>query len=215
MTEPRSTARTTHEILPGIHRWTVKDDRIGGGESDAYALVDSGRVVLVDPLPIDEAALRKLGEVEAIVLSAGNHQRSAWRLRKAFGAVVYAPESAHGLEERPDHVYSGGDLLPGRLVAFHTPGPCEAMYALWRARPTSLVYLSDLLTHDGSGHLRFVPAQWQDEPARTRASVRRILDDIPMTALCFAHGAPLLSGARDALRNALEEDDERLPAAPA
>lgn len=215
MTEPRTSARATKEILPGIHHWSVKDDRIGNADSDAYAIVDNGRVVLIDPLPIAEAALRALGEVEAIVLTAGNHQRSAWRFRKAFGAPIYAPEGAHGMEDEADHSFSGGDLLPGRLAAFHAPGPCEAMYALWRARPTSVVFLSDLLVHGhSSGRLRFVAAEYQDEPARTRASVRRILDDIPMTALCLAHGPPVLQGAREALRKALDEDDERLPAPP-
>jgi len=33
-------------------------------ESDAHAVVESGRVVLIDPLPLEEAALRRLGTVE-------------------------------------------------------------------------------------------------------------------------------------------------------
>ena len=209
MSEPRHEAETIEEILPGVWSWWVEDNRIGGHRSEAYALVDDGRVVLIDPLPIDEAKLRELGEVEAIVLTAGNHQRAAWRFRRAFGAPVYAPENAYGLEDEPDHSYSGGDLLPGRLTAFHAPGPVESMHALWRARPVSVVFLSDLLTHDGSGHPAFVPSEWQDEPWRTRESVRRIVEDLPVDALCFAHGPPLLEGARRVLERALAEDDER------
>jgi hypothetical protein len=35
-------------------------------ESDAHAIVERGRVVLIDPLRLEEAALRRIGTVEAI-----------------------------------------------------------------------------------------------------------------------------------------------------
>jgi len=211
MSEPKNRARQLDEVVPGLYRWHVQDDRIGDGESDAFAIVQDGRITLIDPLPIDEDKLRELGTVDAIVLTAGNHQRSAWRFRKAFGAKVYAPENAHGLEEKADHTYSGGDLLPGGLTAFHAPGPIESMHALWLERPISVVFLSDLLMHDGSGTPSFVPAEYQDEPARTRTSVERILKDIPAEALCFAHGPPIAKGAPQILRMALDNDHEKLP----
>lgn len=214
MSEPRAKAKAVEPVVPGVWGWHVRDHRLSGARSDAFAVVDEGRVVLVDPLPIEEDALRALGDVEAIVLTAANHQRSAWRLRKAFGARVYAPDGAEELEEPPDHSYSGGDLLPGGLTAFHAPGPTEAMYALWKSRPVGVVFLSDLLTHDGSGRLSFVPARFQDAPARTRASVARVLDDLPFVAACFAHGPPLVGDARKAMRRALEEDAEALPGQP-
>lgn len=209
MTEPKARARKLVPVAADIYRWRVHDDRLGGAESDAYAVVHGGRVVLVDPLPVDEAALRELGELEAVVLTASCHQRSAWRYRKEFGIPVYAPEGAEGLEEEPDHTYSGGDLLPGGLTAFHAPGPAEATYALWSARPRSVVFVSDLLRHDGSGTPTFFPSEWQDEPARTRVSVRRILEDLPVETLCFGHGPPVCGEAREALQRALSGDSER------
>ena len=192
-----------------MFRWHLHDDRIGGAESDAYAVVRDGHVVLIDPLPIDEAKLRALGTVEAIVLTAGNHQRSAWRFRKAFGAKVYAPEDARGLEEQPDYSYSGGDLLPGGLTAIHTPGPIESMHSLWLDKPASILFVSDILMHDGSGEPAFVPGEYQDDPVRTRASARRLLDDFPVDGLGFAHGPPIMHGARRALEAALAHDREK------
>jgi glyoxylase-like metal-dependent hydrolase (beta-lactamase superfamily II) len=210
MSEPRSHARTVSEIAPAVYRWHVRDERIGGGESDAYAIVQDGIVTLIDPLPIDEARLRELGRVDAIILTAGNHQRSAWRYRKAFGAKVYAPENAPGLEEKPDHTYVGGDLLPGGLMAVHTPGPIESMHSLWMEKPVSLVFVSDVLMHDGSGTPGFVPGKYQDDPKRTRSSVRRLLDDLPLEGIAFAHGPPVLHGGRMALEAALKHDHEKL-----
>jgi hypothetical protein len=123
MTEPKAKATQVEPVLPEVWRWHVRDDRLRGHESDAYALVDVGRVILIDPLPIAPEKLGELGKVESIVLTASCHQRSAWRFRKHFGARVYAPEGAAGLEEKADFTYSGGDLLPGGLMAFHAPGP--------------------------------------------------------------------------------------------
>lgn len=208
MSEPTSLARHVEEILPGVWHWSVVDDRIGGNRSESYALVASERVVLVDPLPIDEAKLTSLGEVEAIVLTTGNHQRAAWRMRRAFGCPVYAPRNAYGLDDTPDHSYSGGDLLPGELTAFHAPGPVESMHALWHTA-SNIVFLSDLLVHDGSGTVEFVPSRWQDEPWRTRDSVRRIARTLPVQALGFGHGEPMVGNARQILERALAQDDER------
>ena len=208
MSEPNARAKGLEAIAPGVYRWHVKDDRIGGAESDAFAVVNGDHVTLIDPLPIDEDQLRKLGAVDAIVLTAGNHQRSAWRFRKSLKAKVYAPENALGLLEKPDYTYAGGDLLPGGLTAFHAPGPVDSMHALWLEKPANIVFVSDLLTHDGSGGVSFVPSEYQDEPARTRESVRRIADDIPAEGVAFAHGPPVTSGARKVLEDALARDNQ-------
>ena len=216
MSQPKQRAHETQEVISGLHRWSVRDDRIGGVTSEAYAVVDDdGAVTLIDPLPIDESALRKLGRVEAIVLTAGNHQRAAWHLRKVFGAPVWAPEDAEGLEDTPDATYASGDNLPGGLMAYHTPGPAESMYTLWLERPRSVVFLSDLLSHDEAGTPRFVPSQYQTDPARTRTSIQRVLDHLPVEVLCFAHGSPILEDGAAILRRALLEDPEGLaPAQP-
>lgn len=216
MSEPKGKAKRLVEVVPGVHHWTLSDDRIGGTRSDAFAVVDDdGTVVLIDPLPIDEAALRRLGKVAAIILTAGNHQRSAWRFRKAFSAPVWAPEGAHGLEDTPDFFYGSGATLPGGLISFHTPGPAVAMYSLWmQQHPRSVVFISDLLTHEGRGTPEFVPSEYQDEPLRTRHSVQRLLDRLPVETVCFAHGVPIVGEGAAALRRALEEDMES-PATPA
>jgi hypothetical protein len=209
MSEPKAKARNLVEVVPGVYNWHVRDSRIGR-RSDAYAVVDrDGAVVLVDPLPIDEKLLRPLGTIAAIVLTAGNHQRSAWRFRKLFNVPVWAPENAHGLEEEPDNFYTSGDSLPCSLSAFHTPGPAEAMYTLWlQQHPRGVVFVSDLLTHEGRGRPEFVPNQYQDDPQRTRTSVRRVLERLPVDTLCFAHGEPIVGAGRSALRLALDLDDE-------
>jgi hypothetical protein len=215
MSQPKARAKHLEEVVPGVYNWHVRDDRIGA-RSDAYAVVDrDGAVVLIDPLPIDEKLLRPLGTIAAILLTAGNHQRSAWHFRELFNAPVWAPEKAHGLEEEPDNFYTSGDALPGGLSALQTPGPTEAMYTLWlQQHPRGIVFISDLLTHEGRGRPEFVPSQYQDDPQRTRLSIQRVLDRLPVDTVCFAHGEPIVGAGRAALRLALELDSEG-PSAPA
>lgn len=214
MTEPSTQARKIVRVVPTVHRWRVHDDRLAGEESDAYAVVRSGRVTLIDPLPVSESELRRLGKIEAIVLTAACHQRSAWRYRRLFGVPVFAPAGPTigpepgQLEEEPDYRYEGGDTIPGGLAAFHAPGPDKWMHALWVDRPRGVVFLSDLLMHDGSGLPRFINSAYQEEPARTRASIRRIADHLPIEVLCFAHGPPICEHGRQALERALEADLE-------
>ena len=139
MSEPKAIAQRAEEIVPGVWRWAVHDDRIDY-ESDAHAVVEGGRVVLIDPLPLAETALKRLGTVEAVCLTAKCHQRSAWRYRKQFGVKVYAPQGVRPMEEEPDVLYRAGDLLPGGLQAIHTPGPENVHYAFWLAREPGVLF---------------------------------------------------------------------------
>ena len=205
MSEPRAVATSTEEVVPGVRRWWVADERIGGGESDAYAVADGdGRVVLIDPLPLADEPLAALGPVAAIVLTAACHQRSAWRLRRLLGAPVHLPEGSRRTDEEPDARYREGDLLPGGLRAIRTPGPEQAHYALLRERDPPVLFVADLVTRGPSG-LAFVPARYHEDPAETRASVRRLLEE-PFAAICLAHGGPVPGDARAALRDLLARE---------
>ena len=204
MTEPGGMATTVEEIVPGVWRWALLDDRIGS-ESDAHAVAAEGGKVLIDPLPLERSTAAGLAPVTAICLTASCHQRSAWRYRKAFGAKVYAPRDAPPTEEEPDLRYGDGDALPGGLRAVHVPGPEAAHYAFLRAEAPGVLFCPDLLMRDDDGVLTLIPAAWHDDPAATRESVRRLLD-LDFSVLCLDHGAPVLENPHDALRDALAHD---------
>ena len=94
MSEPKSVAETVEEVVPGVWRWHVWDDRIDF-ESDAHAVSDEGGTVLIDPLPLQENALKKLEPIIAICLMAACHQRSAWRYRGACRRDVAGRPQSH------------------------------------------------------------------------------------------------------------------------
>lgn len=206
MSEPRTRARRVRTVEPGILHWTLIDNRIKV-RSDAHAVVENGRSVLIDPLPLPDRLLGRLGEVTAICLTGAFHQRSAWRYRRRFDVPVFAPRGARKLEERPDRWYGPGDRLPGGLRALHAPGPTEAHYAFHLARGRGALFCSDSLMHFGSA-VRFIPDKYQDDPARTRRSVQSYLRR-RFATLCFNHGTPITRGAKAAIREAMAADRRR------
>jgi len=209
MPEPSGLAAFAGEVCPGIFRFTMHDDRIDF-ESDSYIVVENGRVILLDPLPIEDRELTQRGTVEAICLTASCHERSAWRYRAELKVPVYAPRGGVDFEEPPDRWYQAGDRLPCGLLAVHAPGPTEAHYAFHLARESGVVFCADLLTNAEGTGLSFVPDVYQDEPARTRESVRRLLD-LRFEILCSNHGEPVIGGAKEAIARALARDQTRPP----
>ncbi len=208
MSEPRTKARRVETVLPGLFHWKVNDDRIDF-RGDAWAVRSAGRLVFIDPEPLQAPALEKLGKPDDIVLTIQSHQRASWRIRKRFGARVLAPRGAEGLDEEPDAFYGEGDALPGGLRAVHAPGPCEASSALLLDRPEGLVaFTGDLVTEGPRGDLTFVADAYQEEPRRTRDSVRRLARE-PVAVLCPGHGSPILEEGARALADLLERDAAR------
>jgi len=204
MSEPKAIAATVEIVVPGVWRWSVQDDRIGY-ESDAHAIASGDRVVLIDPLRLEAAALERLGPVDAICLTAACHQRAAWHHRRRLGVKVYAPADTRPMDEEPDVRYQAGDVLPGGLRAVHTPGPEAVHYAFWLPRMPGILFCPDLLLHEAGEALAFMPAEYHKDPALTRHSVRNLLE-LDFTVLCFDHGVPLLDEPKAALRTLLAED---------
>ena len=205
MSEPKTVATATTEIVPGLHHFKIDDERIKS-QSDAYALVADGRVVLIDPIPLDPVRLARLGRVEAIVLGSPCHQRSAWRYRSEHKAKVYAPEGWTDLDETPDVTFRAGDALPLGLKALHAPGPAKAHHVFHYDRKPGVLLCTDLW-HIGSRGLEFLPDKYMNDATAARSSARRLMD-VDFDVLCLGHGDPIRSGARGALAEVMKEDAE-------
>ena len=193
MSEPRAVAERSEELLPGLRTWSVHDDRIDF-RSDSYAVDSADGAVLIDPLPVAE----DLGPVAAIVLTAGTHQRSAWRLRRELDAPVWAPELSKLIDEEPDERYAEGDELPGDLAAYFTPGAGTTQHTLLRDR---VAFTSDLFVVRG-GRLALISERYAHDIDEARRSARRLLR-LDVDALCTAHGGAVLADAKGAIRAAL------------
>jgi glyoxylase-like metal-dependent hydrolase (beta-lactamase superfamily II) len=200
VSEPQAVADGIEEVTPGVWWWSVHDDRIDF-LSSALAVAGPDGTVLIDPLRLTVAALAELGDVGAICLTAGTHQRSAWRYRRELGAKVYAPALARQIEEEPDVRYGDGDELPGGLRAVFTPGAGTTQHTFLLERE-GMAFVPDLFTHLPERGLRLVRDEYMHDPAEARRSIRRLLD-LPFSILCLDHGAPLADDPKSAIQELL------------
>jgi glyoxylase-like metal-dependent hydrolase (beta-lactamase superfamily II) len=203
VSEPKAVAQTIEEVVPGVWSWTLRDERIGGFLGAAHAVRAQAGTVLIDPLPLEDEAFGRLLPVVAIVLTAGTHQRSAWRLRRELAVAVHAPALVRLVDEEPDVRYSEGDTLPGGLQPYFAPGPGTTQHALLLSGEPSVLFTSDLFVHEPGRALEFVPDEYVHDPAETRETARRVLD-LDFEVLCMGHGTPLLENPKAAIRALLE-----------
>jgi glyoxylase-like metal-dependent hydrolase (beta-lactamase superfamily II) len=200
MSEPKAVADGIEEVARGVWWWRVHDDRIDF-LSSALAVAGADGTVLIDPLPLTSAALAELGDVGAICLTAGTHQRSAWRYRRELDAKVYAPALSRQIEEKPDVRYGDGDELPNGLRAVFTPGAGTTQHTFLLERE-GISFVPDLFTHLPERGLRLVRDEYMHDPAEARRSIRRLLD-LPFSILCLDHGAPLADDPKSAIQELL------------
>lgn len=203
MSEPQAVAEHAEEVVPGVWTWSVDDERIGF-ISTAHAVADHEGVVLIDPLPLQLDALHRLGSVYAICMTAGTHQRSAWRYRRQLGAKVYAPALSRLIEEEPDVRYGDGDGLPGSLRAVFTPGAGTTQHTFLLEREGGVAFVPDLLVNVPGRGLGITPDEYVHDPAETRRSILKLLD-LPFSVLCLNHGSPVTEDPKAAIRTLVED----------
>jgi glyoxylase-like metal-dependent hydrolase (beta-lactamase superfamily II) len=202
VSEPNAVAETVEEVVPGVWTWNVHDERIDF-ISTAHAVSGANGTVLIDPLPLAPDALRSLGDVAAICLTAGTHQRSAWRYRRELEVPVYAPALSKLIDEEPDVRYTEADELPGGLRAVFTPGAGTTQHTFLLDRGGGIAFVPDLFANDPGRGLAIVGEEAMPDPEEARRSIRKLLD-LPFDTLCLDHGAPLTEEPNAAIRALLD-----------
>ena len=148
------------------------------------------------------------GRPERILLSNRHHLRHSTKFAESFGCSIHCHEAGlHEFRDGPDvHGFRfGEEIAPG--------DPRASRWARSRRRTRSstsaagrgaLLFADGLIRGDG-GSLEFVPDKLMgDDPEEVQARPARLslraLVDQDFDALLFAHGEPMVSGGREALR---------------
>ncbi len=198
------------EIAPGLWHWTARHEHIGIEVSSYYLQAER---VLLDPMLPDAGMdwLAEHGPPEHILLTNRHHDRHSWELRERFGCPVHCIRNGiHELEGRgPVEPFDFGEELPGGILAYEIGAICPDETALHIPAHSALA-CADGVIHYRS-ELGFVPEQYMDDPAQTKANLRgayaRLLDrGIDFDILLVAHGRPWVGGAKDALRRFAEAE---------
>jgi hypothetical protein len=190
-----------HEVLPGVLHWTGRHPS-AGIESGSHLLVAEG--VLIDPIAPPEGLDWFEGrELTAILLTNRHHTRSAFDIQDRFGIPVRAPRT--GMHDLPaDRVESydfGEEVLPGiRTHAISETWPDETTLELQRHRAIAIA--DGIVHYEGLGF--FDDGLLGDDPEaekqRLREGFARLCEEVEFDHVLFAHGTPIVGGAREQLR---------------
>jgi hypothetical protein len=198
------------EIAPGLWHWTAVRERIGMEVSSYY--LEAERVI-IDPMAPPEGLdwFGAHGAPEHAILTNRHHDRDAWRLQEAFGCTVHCIRNGmHEIAGRGRaEAFDFGDELPGDIHAHEVGAICPDETALYIPRHSALAVADGVVRWRRGDKLQFVPDSLMDDPPQTRQQLRdayRRLLELDFDRLLLAHGDPITTGARDALRAFLDGD---------
>ena len=161
-------------------------------------------MVAIDPIRLEDDIVNEVAETKFVILTAGNHQRSSWRYRREFGAVVYAPKGSKGLDEEPDHWYGEGSDLPAGIRTIEGKWYPVYYHLLYtHSDDTGVLFCGDLITHWDDGIYRFPIGENMLSYDPAREEVKRLLE-LSATVLCPGHADPTADNYKEALQSALD-----------
>lgn len=199
----------THEIdtvAPGIFVWQRYDPAV---KADLFstALDTPSGGYLVDPIALGAKGfeeIRRRTRVIGVIATNANHARAAAEFTKAFSVPMLVHHTLVGVDEfsgatgvREDETISSClkiitiDSGPAGEIALH----CD--------QDGGILVVGDALINFGPYGFGFLPAKYCSNAKQMRRSLRKLLD-YRFERLLFAHGMPILSGARDRLERLLD-----------
>jgi len=195
------------EIAPGIYHWMAAHPRIKMDVSSYYVAESA---TLLDPMVPPEGLdwFRGDNEPEHIVLTNRHHHRDSEQFCGAFeiGPVLVPESGLHDYEDKKLEVtgYAIGEEMAPGIICHEVGAICPDDMALEIRSAGALAMADGLINY---GQLMFVPDNLMDEPEQTKQglvdSLRELLD-VDFDTLLFAHGEPMVGGAKEALRKFVE-----------
>ena len=190
------------EFLPGVLIWSWLSEPHGYDFNGTLVLHEEGNLC-IDPVEPSEEALDRLAKagVAWVLITNRNHTRAASRVRERTGARV-AIHPADAAYARDQGTRIDGELEVGQGVGPFTvvgvPGKSPGEVALHDPERQLLV-VGDAVIGNPPGRLSLLRERVMDEPARLRASVRRLLA-LEFDAVLVGDGVPIREGGRERLR---------------
>ena len=201
-------AQELEPIVPGISIWQVYEPAVKAELFSTALTTDSG-TYLVDPIPLAAdslAALRARGETIGIFVTNANHDRAAAKFARDFSVPTYAHYTLGGKIEFADVIgVKDGQTLAGGLTVIAVDGGAVGEMALHCFQDGGTMVMGDALINFEPHGFGLLPSKYCLDPKLMRRSLRKLLD-YPFARIFFAHGIPILSGARGKVEQLLASD---------
>jgi len=162
--------------------------------------------VLVDPIPLRDdvlAEFRGKEKIAAIVLTNANHERASADFHKKTNAPIFAHADAQGdISPGEIHWIQDGGQVCG-LTAVPLPGFVAGEIALHAPDAGGTVMTGDALINLESTGFTLLPDKYCDDPKLAGESAQKLLQ-FSFEVMTFAHGLPIIAGARRRLEQLLQ-----------
>jgi hypothetical protein len=177
-------------IAPGLRLWRVYDPAVKA-ELYATAITIAESTYLIDPVRLAPDALAELSSqnvIAGVVVTNENHQRAAAEFADEFKAPVYS---------------DGSQPFPPGLTAVQIEGAVRGEIAVHSEAAGGVMIMGDALINFEPYGFTFLPAKYCSNVKVMRRSLPKLLD-YSFERMLFAHGTPILTGARRRLEQLLE-----------
>ena len=196
---PMPRAQEVDQVAPGLSLWQAYD-KTAKADLFSTALETPAGIYLIDPIPIDFRAQRK---VSGIFVTNVNHTRAASQFARMFRAPIFVHAELQGSVDFPNAtgVQDGQSFSKGLTGIAIDGGPAGEM-ALHYDDDGGTVVLGDALINFEPHGFGLLPAKYCRDARMMRRSLGKLLD-YAFDRMLFAHGTPILSGARARLEQLL------------
>ena len=197
-----SVAEEFHRVRSDLVVWQAYEPAVKC-DLTCCARETAGRLILIDPIPLDAPALAELcaeAVPAAIVLTNGNHARAAADYRAQFSIPILAHIAAVPELGLPvDGVLAEGHKVLEWLEVIELPGAASGEIALFGG---GVMHVGDALIHVAPPGFAPLPDKYCANARELRRSLGKLLR-FDFELLTFAHGLPLVAQARHRLENLL------------
>jgi glyoxylase-like metal-dependent hydrolase (beta-lactamase superfamily II) len=188
-------------LSPTLRIWSAyESDMKAEVFSTAIQLED--RLYLVDPIPLAPGALAELtaeASISGIFITNANHARAANAFAAPSGAALLAsPGTASALWPTEIVAMEGGARVGEGIEMIAIAGAAEGEIALYLEADNGTLIVGDALINFGSSGFSLLPAKYCQDRQLLRNSLRQLLE-FRFERLLFAHGKPIMAGARGKL----------------
>jgi metallo-beta-lactamase superfamily protein len=191
-------AQEVDEVSPGIFVWQAYDSKV---KADLFstALETQAGTFLVDPIPLGSdgaLSLRAHRKPIGIFVTNANHARAAAEFAKTFSIPIYVRDELRG---SPDFLQArwvqDGEVVSQGLTAVAIDGGPAGETALHHNDNGGTMVVGDALINFEPYGFGSLPAKYCLDHKLMRRSLGKLLDHA-FDRILFAHGTPILSGAR-------------------
>jgi hypothetical protein len=192
-------AEEVDEVSPGIFVWQAYDTQV---KADLFstALAAPAGLCVVDPIPLAPEGLLTLRaqnpKPAGIFVTNANHARAAMDFAQSLSVPIYVHDELHGSPDFPQATgIHDGEVFSKGLTAIAIDGGPSGEMALHHNDNEGTLVVGDSLINFEPHGFGLLPAKYCLDPKLMRRSLGKLLD-YTFARMFFAHGGPILFGAR-------------------